>query len=135
MAGARVVALDYSGAVDACYANLRQHLNLNIVQGDIYALPFLKASFPYVYSLGVLPHTPDIKRAFAALSPMSTEGGTSTLTYIGGGCGLCFTQNTSCDLLPREWRRANCSAFSSVWSQVCSQLVSGSAGYQGLAEC
>ncbi|MCG2755826.1 MAG: methyltransferase domain-containing protein, partial [Desulfobacteraceae bacterium] len=33
--GANVVALDYSRAVDACYANLKLHPNLHVVQGDI----------------------------------------------------------------------------------------------------
>lgn len=74
-AGARVVALDFSGAVDACFANLRQHPNLHVVQGDIYALPFLSASFSYVYSLGVLQHTPNVARAFAALPPMVAANG------------------------------------------------------------
>lgn len=74
-AGAKVVALDYSRAVDACFANLRHHPNLHVVQGDIYALPFLKASFPFVYSLGVLQHTPDVAHAFAALPKMVAEGG------------------------------------------------------------
>ena len=74
-AGAKVVALDYSRAVDASFANLRHHPNLHVVQGDIYALPFLKASFPFVYSLGVLQHTPDVARAFAALPEMVAKGG------------------------------------------------------------
>src|SRR5215469_15010462 len=55
-AGAKVVALDYSSAVDACYANLRHYPNLSVVQGDIYALPFQQGIFPYVYCLGVLQH-------------------------------------------------------------------------------
>jgi SAM-dependent methyltransferase len=74
-AGAKVVALDFSDAVDACFANLRHHPNLHVVQGDIYALPFLNASFPFVYSLGVLQHTPDVAKAFAALPPMVAVGG------------------------------------------------------------
>ena len=74
-AGAKVVALDYSSAVDACYANLHHHKNLNVVQGDIYALPFAPESFSFVYSLGVLQHTPDVAKAFAALPPMVREGG------------------------------------------------------------
>ncbi len=74
-AGAKVVALDFSGAVDACFANLRHHPNLHVVQGDIYALPFLSAFFPFVYSLGVLQHTPDVAKAFAALPMMVAEGG------------------------------------------------------------
>ena len=53
-AGANVVALDYSSAVDASAVNLRQHDRLHVVQGDIYALPFAPASFDAVYSLGVL---------------------------------------------------------------------------------
>lgn len=74
-AGAQVVALDYSIAADACYANLGHHPNLHVVQADIYALPFAPGSFPFVYSLGVLQHTPDVARAFAALPPMLSQNG------------------------------------------------------------
>lgn len=74
-AGAHVVALDYSTAVDACWTNLKHHPRLHVVQGDIYALPFEKASFPFVYSLGVLQHTPDVERAFNALPQMVAPGG------------------------------------------------------------
>jgi SAM-dependent methyltransferase len=74
-AGAKVVALDYSSAVDACYANLMHHPNLFVVQGDIYALPFERESFPFVYSLGVLQHTPNVAKVFAALPPMVAGGG------------------------------------------------------------
>lgn len=73
--GAQVVALDYSSAVDACYRNLREHANLHVVQGDIYALPLARGSFPFVYSLGVLQHTPDVARAFKALPPMLSNPG------------------------------------------------------------
>jgi ubiquinone/menaquinone biosynthesis C-methylase UbiE/uncharacterized protein YbaR (Trm112 family) len=73
--GARVVALDYSSAADACRENLRHNANIDVVQGDIYALPFAPASFAFVYSLGVLQHTPDVKKAFAALPPMLQQGG------------------------------------------------------------
>lgn len=69
-AGAKVIALDYSSAVDACFANLKHYENLHVVQGDIYALPFPNLLFPFVYSIGVLQHTPDVARAFASLPPM-----------------------------------------------------------------
>ena len=46
LAGAKVVALDYSSAVDACYANLKYHPGLHVVQGDIYALPFAPGELP-----------------------------------------------------------------------------------------
>jgi 2-polyprenyl-3-methyl-5-hydroxy-6-metoxy-1,4-benzoquinol methylase len=79
--GVNVVALDYSSAVDACYANLRHHPNLHVVQGDIFALPFAPASFDFVYSLGVLQHTPDVHAAFAALPPMVKPGGSLVVDY------------------------------------------------------
>jgi SAM-dependent methyltransferase len=74
-AGAKVIALDYSSAVDACKDNLGRYPNLFPVQGDIYALPFMPASFTHVYSLGVLQHTPDVSRAFSALPPLLVPGG------------------------------------------------------------
>lgn len=86
-AGARLVALDYSSAVDACYANLRHYDNLHVVQGDIFALPFAPGSFSFVYSLGVLQHTPDVARAFAALPPMVTPGGRLCVDFYGLGVG------------------------------------------------
>lgn len=86
-AGAQVIALDYSSAVDACYANLRHHSGLQVVQGDIYALPFPKGFFPYVYSLGVLQHTPDVGKALAALPPMLSAGGRLCVDFYGLGIG------------------------------------------------
>jgi SAM-dependent methyltransferase len=96
-AGAKVFALDYSSAVDACYANLKHHPNLHVVQGDIYALPLPKGLFPFVYSLGVLQHTPDVAKAFANLPPM-----------VAGAGKLCvdFYQKTwRSMLLPKYWMR------------------------------
>ncbi len=79
--GANVVALDYSSAVDACYLNLKHHPNLHVLQGDIYSLPFAPEVFQFVYSLGVLQHTPDVRKAFAALPPMVTPGGYLCVDY------------------------------------------------------
>jgi SAM-dependent methyltransferase len=72
--GARLVALDYSTAVDACFDNLGPHPRLEVVQGDIYKLPFKPGTFDYVYCLGVLQHTPDVERAFKSL-PEHVKGG------------------------------------------------------------
>lgn len=74
-AGAKVVAVDFSSAVDACYANLGAHPDLHVVQANLYALPFSRAAFPFVYSLGVLQHTPDVRSAFAALAQTVEPGG------------------------------------------------------------
>ncbi len=96
-AGAKVVALDYSSAVDACYANLKHHANLHVVQGDIYALPFVRDFFPFVYSLGVLQHTPDVAKAFAALPPMVARGGQLCVDF--------YERSWKCWLWPKYWIR------------------------------
>jgi SAM-dependent methyltransferase len=80
-AGAKVVALDYSSAADACYENLKDHRDLYVVQGDIYALPFADGAFPYIYSLGVLQHTPDVAKAFNSLPPKLSPGGHLCVDY------------------------------------------------------
>jgi SAM-dependent methyltransferase len=82
-AGAELVALDYSNAVDACYSNLKQHRNLHVVQGDICALPFPKGMFPYIYSFGVLMCTPNTARSFRELPPMLAPGGRLCVDFYG----------------------------------------------------
>ena len=74
-AGATLVALDYSTAVDACWSNFAFHPRLHLVQGDIYRLPFAPGTFDFVYSFGVLQHTPDVERAFKSLVPHVKPGG------------------------------------------------------------
>ncbi len=73
--GARVVAIDYSCAVAACHANHRDHPRLEVVQADVYRLPFREEVFDFVYCLGVLQHTPDVKKAFTSLLPPLRRGG------------------------------------------------------------
>jgi SAM-dependent methyltransferase len=96
-AGASVVAVDYSAAVDACYANLKHHPNLHVIQADIYAFPFAKGSFDFVYSLGVLQHTPDVSTAFAALPPMLRSGGRLCVDF--------YEKSWKTILLPKYWLR------------------------------
>lgn len=96
-AGASVVALDYSSAVDACLKNLKGHQNLHVVQGDIYALPFVAGAFSYLYSLGVLQHTPNVAQAFAALPPMLEEGGKLCVDY--------YESSLKSRMLPKYWLR------------------------------
>jgi SAM-dependent methyltransferase len=96
-ANARVVAMDYSGAVDACYANLRQHRGLHVVQGDICNLPFTRGAFPFVYSLGVLQHTPDVEKAATALFSMVAPGGRICIDF--------YEKSWKSAFLPKYWLR------------------------------
>jgi SAM-dependent methyltransferase/uncharacterized protein YbaR (Trm112 family) len=73
--GATVVSLDYSYAVDANYASNGKRPNVLIVQADVLAMPFRPATFDRVFCFGMLQHTPDPARAFAALPAMLRPGG------------------------------------------------------------
>ena len=72
--GLKVVAMDLSGSVVRAY----EHSNSNsvyFVQGDVTNPPFREGIFDYVYSEGVLHHTPDTKKAFMSLSKLVKKGG------------------------------------------------------------
>jgi len=74
--GAReVFCVDLSSAVDAAFANTRHFANIHVVQADLFHLPFLYESFEFVYSIGVLHHTQETKKAFTALLPFLKENG------------------------------------------------------------
>jgi SAM-dependent methyltransferase len=96
-AGAKVVAIDYSNSVDACHENLKKYANLHVVQGDIYSLPFARGCFHFVFSLGVLQHTPDVALAFAALPSMLSGGGRLCVDF--------YEKSWKSRLLPKYWLR------------------------------
>jgi SAM-dependent methyltransferase len=74
--GAIVVGVDLSFAVDSAQKNLGSRNNVHLVQADIFHLPFRTKSFDVIYSLGVLHHTPDTKKAFSVLPDLLKPGGT-----------------------------------------------------------
>jgi SAM-dependent methyltransferase len=86
-AGAKVFTFDFSSAVEANDANNGPHPNLFLVQADIYAIPFRKASFDKVLCFGVLQHTPDVRRAFLSMVPYLRPGGKIVV-----------------DVYPKHWR-------------------------------
>src|SRR5690606_1585092 len=61
--------------VNACRNRQGPHSNLNVVQGDVYQLPFQPEQFDFVYCLGVLQHTPDVEGAFMSLPAQVRPGG------------------------------------------------------------
>ena len=73
--GARVVAIDYSNAVDAARENLKDRGDIDFIQADINALPFAPGTFEKVYCLGVIQHTPDPAASFDALAALVAPGG------------------------------------------------------------
>ena len=76
-----VVAIDFSSAVDAAFQNFGENGNLFLIQADIYELPFAENTFPYIYSLGVLQHTPDVKKSFDSIVKFLQPGGSICVDY------------------------------------------------------
>jgi len=74
-AGADVHAIDLSTAVEAAARNLSHRPNLSFYQADIFNLPFSEGTFDTIYSIGVLHHTPDTRRAFLSLARLLKPGG------------------------------------------------------------
>ena len=67
--------MDLSRAVDAARDLTREWPGVAIVQGDLLRLPFAESSFDHIYSLGVLDHTPDPRKAFLGLARRLKPGG------------------------------------------------------------
>ena len=81
--GARqVVGIDLSAAVESAFAATRHLPNAHIVQADIFKLPF-KRLFDYAFSVGVLHHTPDPKKAFVSLAGKVKKGGAISAWIYG----------------------------------------------------
>jgi len=78
--GARLIAIDYSSAVDAASQNLSSD-NLLIAQGDLADLPLPSDSLDFVYCIGVLQHTKWPEKIVAELLRCLKPGGEITLTF------------------------------------------------------
>ncbi len=76
--GAKVVAVDYSAAVEACAASnqaARAEGRLWNAQADAFALPFRPQAFDLVIGYGMLQHTGDAHRALLSLWEHVRPGG------------------------------------------------------------
>lgn len=81
-AGAKVVAVDFSRAIDVARANCERLPGERLfVQADLMDLPFRPGTFDAVYSLGVLHHLPDPEAGFRALVARVRPGG-RVLLYV-----------------------------------------------------
>ncbi len=82
--GARVVGIDLSTAAEAAARNLENRGSVTVFQADVFALPFVPESFDYIYSIGVLHHTPNCERAFKVLPTLLKPGGSIAVWLYSG---------------------------------------------------
>lgn len=81
-AGGRVVAVDLSEAVDACYSNFRHLENVTVLQASLFELPLKPATFDFVFTIGVIQHTPDPLRALRCIAEMAKfDGGEAGVSW------------------------------------------------------
>lgn len=74
-AGAHVVGVDHTAAVDKA-RSLCQHLpNVRLIQGDLKRLPFAPGSFDFAFSIGVMHHDADTRAVFESVARMVRPGG------------------------------------------------------------
>ncbi len=85
--GAEVVGFDLGPGVESAYHNTAQFPKAHIIQADIFNLPFKKEVFDVVFTIGVIHHTGNSKRAFYSLLPQLKLDGTLAVTcYHKGNC-------------------------------------------------
>lgn len=70
-----VVGIDLTRAIDLCQDLVGDAPNVHLVQGDIINAPFKSEAFDYVYSSGVIHHTPNTLAAFKSLSRLPKKAG------------------------------------------------------------
>ncbi len=73
--GAKLIGVDLSAAVVKAAQLCKSLSNVAIIQADLLALPLADAAFDFVYSIGVLHHTPNPRRAFAEIARKVKPGG------------------------------------------------------------
>jgi 2-polyprenyl-3-methyl-5-hydroxy-6-metoxy-1,4-benzoquinol methylase len=73
--GARAVGIDLSEAAEVAARNLADR-DFAALQADVFALPLAPESFDYIYSIGVLHHTPSCEQAVKTLPQYLKPGGT-----------------------------------------------------------
>jgi SAM-dependent methyltransferase len=73
--GANVLGVDLSSAVEKAAALCQGMPNVAIVQADLLNLPLAERAFDFAFSIGVMHHAPDPRRAFAQVAARVKPGG------------------------------------------------------------
>ena len=72
---ARFVGIDIHSSIARTHEACRPFSNIAILEADLLRPPFRHGSFDFVWSEGVIVHTPDPKAAFKSLSELVKPGG------------------------------------------------------------
>jgi SAM-dependent methyltransferase len=81
--GATVIGVDLSESVEVARENLKDR-DATFYQADLFNLPFSPETFDYIYSIGVLQHTPNCEQAFKCLPGLLKPGGRIAIWVYSG---------------------------------------------------
>jgi len=84
--GGEVIGVDLSYSVDAAFENIGIRENAHFVQADIFNLPFRQETFDIVFSIGVLHHTLNTKKAFNGIVAYVKQGGRLAIWVYSRHC-------------------------------------------------
>ena len=96
--GGIVVGVDLSYAIDSARRNLGHMPNVHFVQASLLDPLFAPETFDFVYSFGVLHHTPDAAGGFAGIASALKRGGDISVFLYDGYNKIVMMSN-------RFWRR------------------------------
>jgi SAM-dependent methyltransferase/uncharacterized protein YbaR (Trm112 family) len=83
--GAEVVGFDLGLGVESAYNNTKQFKKAHIIQADIFNLPFKEGVFDFVFTIGVVHHTGNAKKAvWSILKPLKKDGVICVTCYHRG---------------------------------------------------
>ncbi len=112
--GARVLGVDLSSAVNKAAELCAGLDNVQIAQADLLDLPVAENAFDLVFSIGVLHHSPDPRRAFAQIARRVKPGGRLAVWL--------YRRNTP----PQEWLNSGLRALTTrVPPRVLEPLCAG----------
>ena len=76
MLGARVTAVDFTDAAVDITRKVTKHLpNVEVIQANLFRLPFKPEQFDFVVCWGVLHHTVNTRQAFRTIAPLVRSQG------------------------------------------------------------
>lgn len=118
-AGARVVGVDLSAAVEKAASLCGDLPNVRIAQADLLDLALADRAFDLVFSIGVLHHSPDPRRAFAQIAAKVRPGGRLAVWL--------YRRNT----LPQEWINSGLRALTTRLPAPALEAASAALGVVG----
>jgi SAM-dependent methyltransferase len=117
--GAKVVGVDLSSAVEKAAALCADLPDVAIVQADLLDLPLAEGAFDLAFSIGVMHHSPDPRRAFAQVAARVKPGGRLAVWL--------YRKNTP----PQEWLNSGLRAVTTRVPPRALELFSAGLGVAG----